>query len=447
MNRTPLLLLGLGLAAAAAAAVVLVSSTQRTARPAATANAARPRSASTGGAQVAAASGGGGATVSADAEVRVGDAWRRLRSDDLKTLMANLRAAGFPPEVIRAVVGALVHEQYAARRRQILGDQPPPPYWKTGSMASLYSSPQMAALRQLAREEQEAMRQLLGPDSATSELNQLYRQRMFGDLAPDKADALQRILSDYGELRTQIYADAGNGRAMLPSDREKLALLDQEQRDDIAALLTPEELRQYDLRSSPTAQRLRNQLTYFNPTEQEFLTLYTLQSQFDQQYNPPGGLLGMMSPDQMRQRQAAQQQLNDQIKAGLGDARYAEYQQATDPGFQTASRIASNLQLPAQSAVATWTLEQTTQQQAAAIRTDRNLGPDQRMAALAALSAQANQQLTQLLTQAGADQYRQTNGANWLRSLDMSARRPGRAGSAPSAPPASAAPSAPPSKP
>jgi hypothetical protein len=281
----------------------------------------------------------------------------------------------------------------------------------------------MAALRDLAREEQDTLKQLLGPDSATSELTRLYQQRMFGNLPPEKVDAAQRILQDYNDLRNQVIGAAGSGMALLPWDREKLALLDKEQHDDLAAALTPDELRQYDLRSSPTAQRLRNQLSYFNPTEQEFLAIYDVQSQFDQAHNPMTA--GFPTPDQLRQRQADQQQLQAQLKAALGDQRYQDYQQSTDNGFIAASRIASALQLPAQNAAATWTLQQSIQQQTGALRTNREMTGAQRLEAMQALAAQANEQLTTLLTQPGADAYKQTVGGSWLRTLELAtSRRP-----------------------
>lgn len=373
--------------------------------------------------------GGGGAGAAGNTEIRLADAWKTVQSVDLKSLIANLRAAGFPPAVIRAIVAARLDEQYAARRRQIVGDQPPP-YWKAGSMLT---SPQMAALRQLAREEQDTLKQLLGPDSATAEWTHYMQQRMYGPLPADKIDMIQRIQSDYGELRSQVYSDATG--VLLPWDREKLAVLDQEQRADLTAALTPDELRQYDLYSSPTAQRLRNQLAAFNPTEQEFLAIYDLQSQFDQQYNSPATVMGMLTPDQLRQRQVDQQQLQAQIKAALGDERYVAYEQSTDPGFQAASRIVGSLQLPAANAAAAWTLQQTIQQQATAIRSDRSVPAGQRMDALVALDTEANQQLTTLLTQPGVDAYKQTAGGIWLRSLDMTLRLPVRAAAAAAPPP------------
>jgi hypothetical protein len=41
--------------------------------------------------------------------------WTALKGDDLKTLVARLRAAGFPPGVIRAIVKAQLDEQLHAR--------------------------------------------------------------------------------------------------------------------------------------------------------------------------------------------------------------------------------------------------------------------------------------------------------------------------------------------
>jgi hypothetical protein len=423
VKRPPLLVLIFCLLVGAGLVVALISRNHSAAgATVTTTKASGSVRGSTGGAGGGmSAAGADAAEQSASMKALFPEAWQALLSSDLKALVANLRAAGFPPKVIRAIVAAMLDEQYAERRRKILGDQPAPPYWKAGSMLSMLTSPQMSELRALAREEQDTLKQLLGPDSATSELNRFIQQRMYGDLAPEKIDAVQRIQQDYNDLRSQIYADASGG-VMLPWDREKLALLDKEQRADLAAVLSPEELQQYDLRSSSTAQRLRTQLTYFNPTEQEFLAIYNLQSQFDQSHNSL--TLGFQTSDQMRQRQADQQQLQEQIKAVLGDQRYVDYQQSTDYGFQAANRIVSTLQLPQQNAVAAWNLQQSIQQQASAIRADRGLPSDQRFQALAALGTQAEQQLTTLLTQQGADAYKQTPGGSWLRSLEMSSRRP-----------------------
>src|SRR3954470_5924802 len=38
--------------------------------------------------------------------------WNRIQSDDLPALVSRLRAAGFPPTIVRRVIGTLVSEKF-----------------------------------------------------------------------------------------------------------------------------------------------------------------------------------------------------------------------------------------------------------------------------------------------------------------------------------------------
>src|SRR5690606_8329296 len=69
------------------------------------------------------------------------------------------------------------------------------------------------------------------------------------------------------------------------SDREQLRFLQEEKRRDLESLLSPEELRAYDLRNSPTAQQLRWKMTKMNATEAEYLQIFDLQQNFDALYS------------------------------------------------------------------------------------------------------------------------------------------------------------------
>lgn len=347
-------------------------------------------------------------------------AWSYLQSGDIEKLVANLRAAGFPASVIRAIVSSELNDEYAARRRQILGEQRDVPFWKMGTTMSFYTSAQMSELRALSREQRERLKELLGDDYGTmSEEARLYERRRYGNLPADKMEQLQRINSDYSELRMQVYNESHG--MLLPMDRETLAYLEKEKEADLAAILTPQELEEYQLRSSSTATRLHSQLSAFDPTEQEYRSLYALQKEFDDRYGAQQ--LGMLDEDARRQRSAAQQELQDQIQVALGDQRYTEYKRATDMSFRVASRITEAYQLPAQNAVETWNYQQGVQQRASAIRTDRNLTPEARQQALAAIVSEANAKLTSLLTEPGVTAYKQTGGA-WLRAIEMQARPP-----------------------
>ena len=75
-------------------------------------------------------------------------------------------------------------------------------------------------------------------------------------LPPAKRDALRRIQQDYDEMMAKF---SPNG-IQLASDKERLALLRAERDRDIAALLTPAERAEYELRTSSTSLALRARL-------------------------------------------------------------------------------------------------------------------------------------------------------------------------------------------
>jgi hypothetical protein len=200
---------------------------------------------------------------------------------------------------------------------------------------------------------------------------------------------------------------------MLPEDNEKLALLEKEKNADMSKLLTPQELEEYNLRSSTSASMLRSNLTTFNPTEAEFRALYKLQSALDDQYPQP---MGMTTAEQRAPREAAEKQLQPQIQALLGPDRYADYQLATDPKYSSINRLVARLELPASTSVDVVNVQETAQKQAMALRQDRTLSPDQRNAQLAALAQQAQTQLTATLGPSGFEAYKEYGGY-WLQNL------------------------------
>jgi hypothetical protein len=346
--------------------------------------------------------------------------WGLLRtSDDLPTLIARLRAAGFPPSEIRAIVAAEIGERFTARRKELTAAQTVTPYWKNQGFGS-YDPKLTAALRALSREQSDLLKQLLGPDatSASDALRTSLLNR-FGNIPPEKAEPLQSIVSDYSEMRMQIYA-AANGM-MLPEDRAKLALLDKEQHVDLTALLTPQELEEYNLRNSSTASKLRTQLATFNPTEDEFRAIFKIQQAFDDQF----GSTMVMTMEQRRQYMEAQKQLLPQFQAVLAPDRFAAYQQAIDPAYQQINRLVARLDLPPETSTQVVALQKDLQQRAMAVQTARDVTPDERAAQLAALNQEAKDKLTQSLGARGFEAYK-TNGGYWLQMLQPRSAAPMR---------------------
>ncbi len=336
--------------------------------------------------------------------------WTSLESGDVKTMADRLRAAGFPPSLIRALISARIAEQFSARRKALLAQMEDKPFWKSGS-AYFMDPKTMAALRDLGREQTNLLKQVLGSDDfAGSDEAAAYQRRQFGDLPRSKADQVQSILSDYNDLRNEIYMST-NG-IMLPEDREKLALLEKEQRADLGAALTPEELENYQLRSSPTANSMRSQLTLFSPSEGEFRAIFDLQQAFDDKY----GSTNMMTAASYNERQSHQQELLDQVKNVLTPDRFAAYEQAVDPAYQMVNRLVARLDLPASAATDVVAVQKDIGTRASAVRSDPNLTRDLKGAQLSALADEAMGKLNAVLGARGVEAYKQYGG-QWMQNL------------------------------
>jgi hypothetical protein len=349
------------------------------------------------------------------------ETWANLKAGDIKSVAERLKAEGFPVSLQRAIIGALVAEQFADRHHALAEMIRAQPWW-----AMMFNSASggkiMTARQQLQRDEKDAIDALLGPDAGTTTYAHARQERQFGDLPPAKLSELDRINSDYNELISDVR-NSSQG-ILLKEDRDKIAYLEKEKRDDITKLLTPDELFAYDLRSSPTANSLRTQLASFNPTEDEFRAIFKAQQAFDAQYG--GGNFELMSPEQRRARAGAQQQLTDQVQAVLSPDRFADYKLKTDPAYLSANAIVTRLELPATATTDIVTIQKDIMKRADSIRTDRSLSADERTSQLTALGSEAVVRLTPVLGDAGLAAYKQSGGY-WINMLQRTPPPPAAA--------------------
>lgn len=336
-----------------------------------------------------------------------------LESGDLPALVARLRREGFPPDIIRAIVGAELGELFITRRKELDPEEETRPFWKTRPLDPKIN----AELSRLSREHAKLLRDVLG-DDAQDPLALAAQNRRFDGVPPEKLDKMKRIMRDYDDMRSDAYAVAYAGGMAPAANREKLAAIDKAQREDIAQLLSPAELLEYNLRSSPTAAGLRNQLSAFQPSEAEFRTLYQLQAAFNEQNGNP---FGPMSPEQMRQRTEAQKQLTEQIKAALGPERAADYVRASDPNYRQTSQLVARLQLPTETSNQVWSVQQDIQQRSRALAANSSLSTEERTQQLAALTNEAEAKISATLGARGFESYKQYGG-QWMQQLQS---RPG----------------------
>jgi hypothetical protein len=300
---------------------------------------------------------------------------------------------------------ARLQEQLDARRKQLMEGVQDEPYWQTGRSMN-FSAKLMAAQREFYHEQTRMLRELLGEDAVQDdEFARYWRQRQFGEISPQKAEDLQRIVSDYNELRHDVYVRS-NGM-LLPEDREQISFIERSMREDLAASTTPQELEAYELRSSTTASALRSQLTTFQPTEEEFRALFHVAKSVEEQF---GTSQGAIPPEERQKRQAA---LNEQAKTILSPERYAAFEQAMDPRYGSLNRIAARYELPATVVPQVYQVQQDLQRRAGELRA---LPADKRAAALVELAQEATTRIKPLLGERGLEAYK-LYGGQWIEGL------------------------------
>ncbi len=345
--------------------------------------------------------------------------WQHISAlTDDTAYVAALRAEGFPPEIVRALVRARLDARYSTRFRELRKKIPSKPYWQT-SVYSFDPDTDLAIRneqRALWREFEDTLKSLLGPDAEFTSFYQRERHaRTYGSLPSAKISELQAINRDYGEMSAQLR-DQTKG-VTLAADRERLAFLEREKRADIVRALTPEELDEYDRRNSPSASEIRNKFLFFEGTEDDFLALYALQRDFDARYGRDN-----LSGEAKDRRAAALPELAKQFEATLGPERYADYQLTTDGNFYATRATLDQVGLPAEKARDLVRIQRDANKRAAALRTDKSLTADQRAAQLSALEKEASAQIAASLGSAeNFTAYKRWPG-QWLDKLNPPAK-------------------------
>ncbi|MGC4074095.1 MAG: hypothetical protein QM760_16605 [Nibricoccus sp.] len=345
--------------------------------------------------------------------------WQQiLQNPDDNVALSLLRSSGFPPEVIRSLMTERIRARYQPRLRELAAKQAETPYWRTNAWYNFDGDVATRSERRaLEREIQDTIRKLLGDDTdSLSFYARDRRTRSYGNLSSEKVTEIEAITRDYSDLSSQIRENSKG--VILAEDREKLAFLEKEKRADLAAVLSPEELEEYDRRNSTSARDIRAKFRFFEATEAEFLALYQLQRDFNARYGYEN-----LSGEQDDRRRAALPQLTEQFKAALGPERYAEYEIFTDSNYQRTRSDLVQLGLPAGAARDLVATQRASNKRAEAIRADKSLAPDDKAAQLAALEKDATEKVTATIGAENLTEYKKYTGG-WLNRLAPKPKAP-----------------------
>ena len=356
-------------------------------------------------------------TASASAAAQT-DIVAALKANNPEALRDLLRAAGLPDETVRNLVSTAIWSRYRDRMKAL---QPKPdpnkPWWKNdqNNWYGNMTREQRTEMRRLQRDANDESTRVLGPNKDANGWG--WQDSRLSFLPEAKRQDFQEVEQDYQDLIQEVQQDMQG--FTLPSDTEKIRFLKEEQRRDLAAILTPAELADYDLRMSNTAQQLRWKMTRFDGTEEEYRKVFAVQKAFDdsQQTDAYGNPVNQ-GPDDWKKRRDAEKNLAGQLKETLGADRYADYVRSQNYEYQQLASAAKRLSLPPETATQVYNLRNDVSAESQRIADNENLAPDQKKQAYTELAARTRDQVKKSLGDEAAGVYLKS-GMQWLTTVEQ----------------------------
>ncbi|PTX96543.1 hypothetical protein [Opitutus sp. ER46] len=338
--------------------------------------------------------------------------WTQIESEDLDTLVARLRAAGFPAREVQEIARTVLMTRRQQRLKSVLSPAKDPPYWRSlafGPQDREAEEKANAASREFAPLWRKLERLVRVPLAEDADAADRARER-YGNLPLEKLQRAEDIEAAFEDRVLALSAEGQANTQVMVAQGQAYAQIKAEQDAALRAALSPEEYREYALRSSPTAVALRTRLALFQPTEAEYQALFDLYEPIERQLSA-GGMAPWLA------RRAAETQLTSQVEAALGSERYADYVQAQQSAGDKLSRLMGRLELPLSTIGHINSIRDDITQRAQSIRANPQLTASERAQQLSGLAKEAATRLGAKLGDRGLSAYRDLKG-DWLLDLE-----------------------------
>lgn len=170
----------------------------------------------------------------------------------------------------------------------------------------------------------------------------------------EKAARIERIKRDYDEVRTKAAADYGAAGTSFPGGLNaflrELALLERELHKDYAAVLTPSELEDLEMRETTAGQLVQRLLGDSAATDEQRRAVFRLQREFDDKF----ALTFDTTPPTLFARETERQATQEKIRTVLGDALFGTWLGGEGSDYANFAAFAGQQGLPANAALDLW---------------------------------------------------------------------------------------------
>ena len=348
--------------------------------------------------------------------------WRELESPDLKIYIARLRAIECPEETIRDIIVAAVDELYAAKTKALRTALKSRKYryWEATTWEDDDSRQFRRKQDELQKERRALLQELLGFDPDREWARQhgvtLGSDSAYSFLPEGKRDQVRAIAERFRDLEQDL-----NRKYKTFHDEETEAEhceLRAQRRTELAKILSPQELDEYDLRFSPIASVIQWEMETFafDASEAEYRALFRAKAAMSEKVgdlarDPP------LDEEGGKKYYAARKAMEEQLRADLGEKRFTEYQRGQLVNYQQLLSLARRESLPPDTAGKIFDMKDAAEAQVEKLHDDASLTTDQRKALLKGIQIETEKSIGAIL---GADvlkQYRSQPAGEWVRDL------------------------------
>ena len=333
--------------------------------------------------------------------------WETVEASSYLDYIDNLRRIGCPEKTIRDIILADVNKLYKTKRRAASG-QKKFEFWKANAMFGMgMDKDNVETMRELNAERDELLKQLGIESSFESEMSLILNplQQSLGFLPEQKQVAVMKELQG---IQSRIAELSEDGSA----DIEMVWKAQRETEESIKGMLSEDEYTGYLLRRSNTAHQLRSQIAGFDPSEEEFRTVFKLKRAFDEEYGEIG-----INLDLLEEQLKAQKTLNEQIRQSLGDERYADYERAQDYQFQQIHSSLKKADLGTGEAIQVYDMQKVAQDAALQLRGNQTLNEAERRERLRQIRNETESAIQQVVGTEGWEKFNRPSNTRWLQSI------------------------------
>lgn len=322
--------------------------------------------------------------------------WSRIESEDYLTYIANLRAIGCPRETIRDIITADVNELYDRKVKDLV-EPVSARFWELLLDKKRFEEvveEKAKELRAMRDERDQLLETLLGADDVPpgrieeARLDQSRERLSF--LSDEQVAPVKAIETECDVELRNIHERNASGAISAEAAGRLRDEAAARMHEKLKALLTPDEFLEYRLRSNHAALAVRSSLADLDVSEHEVRKIAGVQ--------PGSNSL-------------------TEIRAILGEERYAAYQRAQDQIYRQTLAVVDRFDLPSETAGQLYEMQKAAMEQAKAIRSDHSRSEEDRQALLTAIQEETERSLAARLDPKVFRAYRR-NAGDWIQFLD-----------------------------